>query len=187
MTETKTLKALILLVVVVVGAVVVAGCGGSGSSSSTESATSQEGATGAGGGAAEEEPEEGASEEEPAEGKETGGAEAGEGTEKVPGETNGIEADETEAEAGGGAEAGGAAAGEGKTVFTANCGVCHTLKEAGTSGTVGPNLDELEPSLAAAEKQVENGGGGMPAFKGQLSPEEIKNVATYVSTVAGTE
>jgi mono/diheme cytochrome c family protein len=89
----------------------------------------------------------------------------------------------------GGAEAGGesAAVAAGKTVFTANCGTCHTLKEAGTSGTVGPNLDELEPDLATVEGQVESGGGGMPAFKGQLSAEEITDVATFVSTVAGTE
>ena len=95
---------------------------------------------------------------------------------------------EEEAETGG-AEAGGesAAVAAGKTVFTANCGSCHTLKEAGTSGTVGPNLDELEPDLAEVETQVENGGGGMPPFKGTLSPEEITNVATFVSTVAGTE
>ncbi|HEX3359941.1 MAG TPA: cytochrome c [Solirubrobacterales bacterium] len=95
---------------------------------------------------------------------------------------------EEEAETGG-AEAGGesAAVAAGKTVFTANCGTCHTLKEAGTSGTVGPNLDELEPDMATVEHQVETGGGGMPAFKGQLSTEEIADVATYVSTVAGTE
>jgi mono/diheme cytochrome c family protein len=95
---------------------------------------------------------------------------------------------EEEAETGG-AEAGGesAAVAAGKTVFTTNCGSCHTLKEAGTTGEVGPNLDELEPDLATVEKQVENGGGGMPPFKGTLSPEEITNVATFVSTVAGTE
>jgi mono/diheme cytochrome c family protein len=76
---------------------------------------------------------------------------------------------------------------EGKTIFTTNCASCHTLKEAGTSGEVGPNLDELEPDMATVEGQVTNGGGGMPAFKGQLSGEEIKSVATYVSAVAGSE
>jgi mono/diheme cytochrome c family protein len=76
---------------------------------------------------------------------------------------------------------------EGKTIFTTNCASCHTLKEAGTSGEVGPNLDELEPDMATVEHQVTNGGGGMPAFKGQLSGEEIKSVATYVSAVAGSE
>jgi mono/diheme cytochrome c family protein len=76
---------------------------------------------------------------------------------------------------------------EGKTVFTTNCASCHTLKAAGSSGTVGPNLDELEPDLATVEHQVVNGGGPMPAFgkEGLLNPKEIKAVATYVSAVAG--
>jgi len=75
--------------------------------------------------------------------------------------------------------------GEGKTIFTSNCASCHTLKAAGTTGEVGPNLDELEPDKATVEKQVTNGGGGMPAFGGTLSPEEIKEVAAFVSTEAG--
>jgi mono/diheme cytochrome c family protein len=171
--KTESPKFLILLVIVaaLVGALVVSGCGGGGSSSSSESPTTEEAVET--GGAAEEEAEA----EEPAEEEEaeTGGAEAEEPAEE-------------EAETGG-AEAGGesAAVAAGKTVFTANCGTCHTLKEAGTSGTVGPNLDELEPDLATVEGQVETGGGGMPAFKGQLSAEEITDVATFVSTVAGTE
>jgi mono/diheme cytochrome c family protein len=76
---------------------------------------------------------------------------------------------------------------EGESIFTSTCGSCHTLKEAGTSGEVGPNLDELEPSEATVEKQVTNGGGGMPAFGGTLSEAEIKTVALYVSVLAGTE
>ena len=75
--------------------------------------------------------------------------------------------------------------GEGKTIFTSNCASCHTLKAAGTTGEVGPNLDELEPDKATVEKQVTDGGGGMPAFGGTLSPEEIEEVATFVSTEAG--
>ena len=76
---------------------------------------------------------------------------------------------------------------EGAEVFTSNCGSCHTLAAAGTSGEVGPNLDELEPDLATVEHQVVNGGGGMPAFgkEGTLNAKEIKAVATYVSSVAG--
>ena len=83
--------------------------------------------------------------------------------------------------------AGGEAAtgGEGKTIFTSNCASCHTLKAAGASGQVGPNLDELEPDDATVEKQVTNGGGGMPAFGGTLSPAEIKEVAAFVSSEAG--
>lgn len=81
----------------------------------------------------------------------------------------------------------GSLAAEGKTIFSSTCGSCHTLKAAGTSGEVGPNLDELEPDLATVEHQVVNGGGGMPAFgkEGVLDAKEIKAVATYVSSVAG--
>jgi mono/diheme cytochrome c family protein len=81
--------------------------------------------------------------------------------------------------------AGGKQPTSGKDIFTANCGSCHTLKDAGTSGTVGPNLDQLKPSFARAQKQVTNGGAVMPAFKGTLTPAQIKAVAKYVSSVAG--
>ena len=73
----------------------------------------------------------------------------------------------------------------GKAVFTSNCGGCHTLKDAGTSGAVGPNLDDLKPDAARVQHQVEVGGGPMPSFKGTLSDAEIANVAAYVSSVAG--
>jgi len=88
----------------------------------------------------------------------------------------------------GGATTGGGATGDaaaGKAVFTANCGACHTLADAGTSGQVGPDLDQLKPSAATVQKQVENGGAAMPAFKGTLSDADIANVAAYVSSVAG--
>jgi cbb3-type cytochrome c oxidase subunit III len=83
------------------------------------------------------------------------------------------------------ASSGGKQPTSGKDIFTANCGSCHTLADAGTSGTVGPNLDQLEPSFARAQKQVTNGGAVMPAFKGTLTPEQIKTVAKYVASVAG--
>ena len=74
----------------------------------------------------------------------------------------------------------------GKAVFaSAGCGGCHTLKAAGASGNVGPNLDELHPNFKAVHDQVEHGGGGMPAFHGQLSEQQIANVAAYVSSSAG--
>jgi len=74
----------------------------------------------------------------------------------------------------------------GKQVFeTAGCSGCHTLKDAGATGNVGPNLDQLKPSQAIVQHQVEVGGGAMPAFKGQLSAAQIQAVATYVSSVAG--
>jgi cbb3-type cytochrome c oxidase subunit III len=80
---------------------------------------------------------------------------------------------------------GGNQATSGKDIFTANCGSCHTLKDAGTSGNVGPNLDDLKPNLATVQRQVTNGGGAMPAFKGTLTPAQIMAVAKYVSSVAG--
>jgi mono/diheme cytochrome c family protein len=67
----------------------------------------------------------------------------------------------------------------------ANCGSCHTLADAGTSGNVGPNLDQLKPAESIVQHQVINGGGAMPAFKGQLTPAQITAVAKYVSSVAG--
>ena len=73
----------------------------------------------------------------------------------------------------------------GKDIFVANCGSCHTLADAATSGKVGPNLDQLMPGLARVQRQVTNGGSVMPAFKGKLTPEQIKAVAEYVSSVAG--
>jgi len=65
------------------------------------------------------------------------------------------------------------------------CGSCHTLADAGTTGTVGPNLDDLKPSFEAVQQQVTNGGGAMPSFKGQLAPQQIDDIAAYVSSVAG--
>ncbi len=81
---------------------------------------------------------------------------------------------------------GPAAAPNGKQVFaSAGCGSCHTLKAAGATGTVGPNLDAAKPAEAKVETQVTNGGGVMPAFKGTLTPAQIKAVAQFVSSNAG--
>jgi mono/diheme cytochrome c family protein len=70
-----------------------------------------------------------------------------------------------------------------KAKFAATCGGCHTLANAGTHGTVGPNLDGLKPNLATVEHQIANGGGVMPA--GLLKGQDLKDVAEYVSSVAG--
>ena len=72
-----------------------------------------------------------------------------------------------------------------KVFASAGCGGCHTLEAAGSSGNVGPNLDDAKPDLALALNRVTNGSGAMPSFKGQLSDDQIDAVATYVSTVAG--
>jgi cytochrome c551 len=74
----------------------------------------------------------------------------------------------------------------GMMVFdTAGCASCHTLAAAGSTGTVGPNLDQLKPSAALVVHQVTNGGGGMPAFASSLSKAQIASVALFVSSVAG--
>ena len=92
---------------------------------------------------------------------------------------------ETETEGGGGDGEGDATAG--KAVFAkAGCGSCHTLSDAGSSGTVGPNLDDAKPSHDLVVERVTNGMGVMPSFKGQLSDKEIQDVAAYVSSSAGS-
>ena len=65
------------------------------------------------------------------------------------------------------------------------CGSCHTLADAGSSGAVGPNLDEAKPDAALVKTRVTNGRGAMPPFKGQLNATQIADVAAYVSSVAG--
>jgi cytochrome c6 len=69
----------------------------------------------------------------------------------------------------------------GKIVFkTKGCTACHTLKDAGATGTVGPNLDEVKPTLGIAIDRLLNGKGAMPSFKNQLSTKQIADVAAYV-------
>ena len=74
----------------------------------------------------------------------------------------------------------------GKVVFTTNCGGCHTLSDAGTSGSVGPNLDDAQPDEALVVDRVTNGAGVMPPFGGTLTEHQIADVAAYVSTTAGS-
>ena len=75
---------------------------------------------------------------------------------------------------------------EGRQVFaSAGCGACHTLADAGASGTVGPDLDAAQPSADLVAERVTNGQGAMPSFAGRLSGDEIAAVAAYVSAAAG--
>jgi len=81
----------------------------------------------------------------------------------------------------------GASVAAGKSVFaSAGCGGCHTLHAAGAGGQIGPNLDQLRPTFPVVRAKVEGGGGGMPSFRGQLSAQQIADVAAFVSTSAGT-
>jgi len=80
--------------------------------------------------------------------------------------------------------AGDAEAGE--AVFaSAGCGGCHALEAAGSTGAVGPNLDDAQPDLALVVDRVTHGAGAMPAFDGQLDEKQIEDVAAYV--VASTQ
>ena len=75
----------------------------------------------------------------------------------------------------------------GKQVFLGApaCGGCHTLADAGTSGAVGPNLDDAQPDFELVVDRVTNGQGGMPSFSSSLTEQQIADVAAYVSSVAG--
>ncbi|MEW6706274.1 MAG: cytochrome c [Pseudomonadota bacterium] len=65
------------------------------------------------------------------------------------------------------------------------CALCHTLKDAGSEGAVGPVLDELQPDAQRVAKALRDGVGAMPSFAATLSDEQIEALALYVSTVAG--
>ncbi|HUH86929.1 MAG TPA: cytochrome c [Pusillimonas sp.] len=78
---------------------------------------------------------------------------------------------------------------QGKELFISKavpaCAVCHTMADAGSSGTIGPDLDEIKPDMAAVKKALREGLGVMPNFSQTLSDEEIDAVAAYVSHAVG--
>jgi mono/diheme cytochrome c family protein len=67
-----------------------------------------------------------------------------------------------------------------KIFASAGCGGCHALQAAGSSGTVGPNLDDSKPDFGLVVDRVTNGQGAMPSFSDSLSEQEIADVAQYV-------
>jgi mono/diheme cytochrome c family protein len=74
----------------------------------------------------------------------------------------------------------------GKQVFlSAGCTGCHTLADANSHGTVGPNLDQAKPPLSRAVLRVTKGAGAMPSFKGQLKDKQIADVTAYVVKASG--
>ncbi len=87
------------------------------------------------------------------------------------------------------ANAGDARLALGRQVFTEqaqpSCSLCHSLREAGASGVIGPDLDQLKPSVERVAAAVQGGVGVMPSFATSLSAEQIKAVAHYVAQVAG--
>ena len=73
----------------------------------------------------------------------------------------------------------------GKALFTTNCGGCHTLADAGTSGAVGPNLDNSKPSAELVATNVTNGKGNMPPFGESLTAQQIADITAYVTQSTG--
>jgi mono/diheme cytochrome c family protein len=74
----------------------------------------------------------------------------------------------------------------GKAVFEAQgCGSCHTLAAAGSSGTIGPNLDTAKPDTELIVTRVTKGMTPMPAFGETLTPQQIADVAAYVKQSTG--
>ena len=96
----------------------------------------------------------------------------------------------------GGEEGGGEepAAADGKTIFTENCGSCHVLSDAGTTGATGPNLDESlagEDADFIRESIVDPGAAVAPGFQpgimpsfDSLPPEQLDALVNYLEEVA---
>ena len=81
---------------------------------------------------------------------------------------------------------GGGGGPDGEAIFAdAGCGGCHVLEAAGSSGNVGPNLDDAKPSKELVIERVTNGLGAMPSFADSYTPDEIAAVADYVVSATG--
>jgi mono/diheme cytochrome c family protein len=111
-------------------------------------------------------------------------------TETTETETGTTEPETTETETettetGGGTPEGDPVAGKEVFLGASGCTSCHTLADAGSTGTVGPNLDDAMPSFDLAYDRVTNGQGGMPAFGTSLTDQQRADVAAYVSSAAG--
>jgi mono/diheme cytochrome c family protein len=72
----------------------------------------------------------------------------------------------------------------GRDLFnTWSCSACHALSDAGSSGAVGPSLDNPNLTRDAIINRVTNGGGPMPSFGGQISEADIAKLADYIVAV----
>ena len=77
----------------------------------------------------------------------------------------------------------------GRRLFTGEatpaCRQCHTLRDAGSTGAIGPVLDELQPDAQRVMRALRSGLGVMPSYEGRLSDREIEALARYVSVASG--
>lgn len=76
---------------------------------------------------------------------------------------------------------------KGKAIFLTDavpaCAVCHTLQEAGATGVVGPDLDEMKPTYDQVRAAMRDGVGVMPSFAATLNEEAQDAVAYFVEHV----
>ena len=63
----------------------------------------------------------------------------------------------------------------------ADCSSCHVLSSAKSDGIIGPNLDQIRPSMDKVILAVTRGIGVMPSFEGILNSKEIEAVSYFVS------
>ena len=84
----------------------------------------------------------------------------------------------------------------GKQLFVQSCGACHTLQDAGTQSTIGPNLDDAfrasrqagfkESQFAGVTKKwIEIAQDPMP--RDLVTGQDADDVSAYVARVAGTD
>ena len=83
----------------------------------------------------------------------------------------------------------------GQQLFTQSCGSCHTLADAGTNGTTGPNLDQalkgkdaafIKQSIEDPNAEIANGYSAniMPQNYAQtLKPEQVDALVKYLAEV----
>jgi mono/diheme cytochrome c family protein len=72
----------------------------------------------------------------------------------------------------------------GRELFnTWSCSACHTLSDAGSSGAVGPSLDNPGLTHDFIVGRITNGSGPMPSFGGQISEADIGKLADYIVAV----
>jgi mono/diheme cytochrome c family protein len=76
-----------------------------------------------------------------------------------------------------------AAAPNGKDLFASKCGNCHTLKAAGTTGTIGPNLDQEKPPRSEVLAMMKEGPESMPP--NLVSGKDADAVASFVAANEG--
>ena len=75
----------------------------------------------------------------------------------------------------------------GRDLFVSNCGACHTLKAAGTTGAVGPVLDGRPLDLPTIANTVRKGRGSMPAFGDSIAAADIAAVAAFVAAAGAAK